>query len=144
MGGMDKEVTISITAGTVLKTLVILALAWFLFTIRSIVLIVLTAIVIASAVEPGITGLVKRKIPRIIAVIFVYVCLFAAGFVVFYFFVPTLLADFATFVTALPNYLDAFTHAGGLDQYAQILGICPSLRPFPRAICGMVLRARST
>lgn len=120
---MDKEVTISITAGTVVKALVILALAWFIYTIRGIVLIVLTAIVIASAVEPGIAALSKRKVPRILAVIFIYLCLFIAGFVVFYFFVPTVLTDFATFVTSLPNYLDAFTHIGGVDQYAQLLGL---------------------
>ncbi|HEV3244765.1 MAG TPA: AI-2E family transporter [Candidatus Paceibacterota bacterium] len=120
---MDKEVTISITAGTVLKTLIILALAWFIYTIRGIVLIVLTAIVIASAVEPGVAALVKRKIPRIISVIIVYLCLFALGFIVFYFFVPTVLTDLATFIGSLPIYLSAFTHAGGLDQYAQILGL---------------------
>src|SRR4029077_2570686 len=102
---MDKEVTISITAGTVLKTLVILTLAWFLYTIKGIVLIVLTAIVIASAVEPGVAALVKRKLPRIISVLLVYLCLFALGFIVFYFFVPTVLTDLATFIGSLPNYL---------------------------------------
>lgn len=120
---MDKEVNISITAGTVVKTLVILVLAWFLYTIRGIVLIVLTAIVIASAIEPGVAGLVRRKIPRIIAVIILYLGLCVAGFVIFYFFVPALLADFGTFVSSLPNYLDSFTHLGGVDQYAQLLGL---------------------
>ena len=126
---MDKEVTISITAGTVVKTLVILALAWFLFAIRGIVLIVLTAIVIASAVEPGVASLAKRKRPRVLSVIIVYVLLFVAVFVLFYFFVPVLLQDFATFVTSLPSYFDTFTRAGAFDQYAQILGL-----PAPSAI----------
>jgi predicted PurR-regulated permease PerM len=126
---MDKEVNISITAGTVVKTLVILALAWLIFEIRGLVLIVLTAIVIASAVEPGIAGLVKRRIPRVLAVIIVYVFLFVAVFFLFYFFVPVLLQDFATFVTSLPSYFDTFTRAGAFDQYAQILGL-----PQPSAI----------
>jgi len=120
---MDREVTISITAGTVVKTLVILILAWFLFVIRDIVLDVLTAIVIASAVEPGIASLTRRRIPRVLSVILIYLGLFAVGFVIFYFFVPTLLSDFATFVGALPSYITAFTHIGGIDQYAQLLGL---------------------
>lgn len=120
---MDKEVTISITAGTVLKTLVILALAWFIYTIRGIVLIVLTAIVIASAVEPGVAALVKRRLPRIIAVIFVYLCVFIVGFLLFYFFIPTLLTDFATFVGTWPTYLAIFTHSSNIAQYAQMLGL---------------------
>ncbi|HTR18448.1 MAG TPA: AI-2E family transporter [Candidatus Paceibacterota bacterium] len=119
----DRHVNISITSGTVVKTLVVLALAWLLFDIRDIVLIVLTAIVIASAVEPGVTGLVKRRVPRVIAVIFVYLCFAGAAFVFFYFFVPTLLSDLATFLVALPGYFDTFTHFGAFDQYAQLLGI---------------------
>jgi predicted PurR-regulated permease PerM len=120
---MDKEVTISITAGTVVKAIVILALAWFLFEIRGIVLIVLTAIVIASAVEPGVAGLVKRKVPRIISVIIIYVILFVAVFVLFYFFIPSLLTDFAQFFAQFPSYLNAFTHASLFSQYAQILNL---------------------
>src|SRR5665213_1404904 len=119
----DRPLTISITAGTVLKSILILVVAWFLFTIRSIVLIVLVAIVIASAIEPGVAGLVKRKVPRIIAVIFVYLCFAAAAFVFFYFFVPTLLSDLATFLTALPTYFDSFTHLSAFDQYSQLLGL---------------------
>lgn len=119
----DREINISITSGTVVKTLVILALAGFLFEIRGIVLIVLTAIVIASAVEPGVAALAKRKVPRIIGVIFVYLCFLAAAFVFFYFFVPTLLSDLATFLTSLPAYFDAFTHIGAFDQYAQLFGL---------------------
>jgi predicted PurR-regulated permease PerM len=119
----DREINISITSGTVVKTLVILALAWFLFEIRGIVLIVLTAIVIASAVEPGVASLHKRKIPRVIGVIIVYLCFFAVAFVIFYFFVPNLLADFATFLTSFPAYFATFTHLTVFDQYAQMLGI---------------------
>ncbi len=120
---MDRNTTISITAGTIVKALVILALAWFLYTIHDIVLIVLTAIVIASAVEPGVAGLVKRRFPRILAVIAIYLCIFIVGFVIFYFFVPTLLLDFATFVSSLPTYLDTFTRGAALNQYAQLLGL---------------------
>jgi predicted PurR-regulated permease PerM len=125
----DRNISISITAGTVVKTIVVLAIAWLIYSIRDTVLVVLTAIVLASAIEPGVTGLVQRKIPRILAVILVYLAIFAVAFVIFYFFVPSLLADLATFVTALPSYLDTFTHAGAFDQYAQILGL-----PLPSAI----------
>lgn len=120
---MDKEVTISITAGTVVKAIVVLALAWFLFEIRGVVLVVLTAIVISSAVEPGIAGLVKRKIPRIISVIIIYLVMFVVAFVVIYFFVPSVLTDFAQFFAQFPNYLNSFTHASLFSQYAQILNL---------------------
>jgi predicted PurR-regulated permease PerM len=120
---MDRQVNISITAGAVIKTLFVLALAWALYKTSWLVLDVLVAIVIASAVEPGVAKLMKFRFPRVVAVISVYLLMFAAFFIVFYFFVPLVLSDFATFISQMPTYLAAFTRAGAFDQYAQILGL---------------------
>ncbi len=120
---MDKQIHVSISAGTVVKTLFILALAWVAFEVRSIILDVLTAIVIASAIEPGVANLVKKRVPRVLAVIAIYLLLFLTFFVIFYFFLPSVLEDLATFIAQLPGYLDAFTRAGAFDSYAKILGV---------------------
>lgn len=120
---MDKQLNISITAGAVVKIIFVLALAWVAFTVRGIILDVLTAIVVASAVEPGVKKLMHYRFPRILAVIAIYLMIFLAFFVIFYFFLPSVLEDLATFISQLPNYLDAFTRAGAFDQYAQILGV---------------------
>jgi predicted PurR-regulated permease PerM len=126
----DRNITISITAGTVIKTVFILVAAWLLFTLRSIVLDVLTAVVIASAIEPGVAGLVRRKVPRLLAVILIYLVVFAVFFGLFYFFLPSVLEDFATFIAGLPTYIDAFTRTGAFDTYANILGVsAPSVIP---------------
>jgi predicted PurR-regulated permease PerM len=120
---MDRQVNISITAGTVVKALFIAAAAWAAWEVRWIILDVLTAIVIASAIEPGIRKLMHFRFPRVLAVIAVYLLMFLTFFVVFYFFLPSVLEDLATFIQQLPNYLDAFTRVGAFDQYAQILGV---------------------
>ena len=123
-----RHINISITSGTVIKTIFILLAAWVLFLLRGIVLDVLTAIVLASAIDPGVAALKRRKVPRVLAVLLIYLCFFAVFFVIFYFFLPSVLEDFATFVTGLPGYLDAFTRAGAFDSYASILGVpAPSL-----------------
>lgn len=119
----DRHFSISITAGTVVKTLLILAGAWLVYALRSEALIVVTAIVIASAVEPGVQALVRRRLPRVLSVIAVYAILIGSFFVLFYFFLPTVLADFATLLSSLPQYLEAFNRTGAFDQYANILGI---------------------
>src|ERR1700690_938210 len=126
----DRHINISITAGTVLKTIVILVFAWLIFTLRDVVLDVLTAVVIASAIEPGVRLLMRRRVPRVLAVLIIYLLLFAIFFVLFYFFFPSVLEDFGTFVATLPTYLDAFTRTGAFDTYANILGVpAPSLIP---------------
>jgi predicted PurR-regulated permease PerM len=117
------ETTITITAGTIIKALVILVLAWFIFTLRNLVLIVLTAIVIASAIEPAVKGLVRRRIPRLLAVIVVYVLLLAALFSIFYFFLPYIINDFSVFVASIPKYAQTLASSSAFNQYGQMIGL---------------------
>lgn len=119
----DRHFNISITAGTVVKAVAVLVIAWLLFVLRNIVLDVVAAIVIASAIEPGVRGLSGYKVPRTIAVIIIYLLIFVVFFGIFYFFLPSVLEDFATFVSSLPTYLDAFSRSHAFDTYANILGI---------------------
>ena len=122
-GVEERPLNISITMSTVVKTLLLLAGAWLLFYLRDLVLVVVTAIVLASAMEPGVAGLMKRKVPRLLSVIIIYILLFCVFFGMFYFFLPSVLEDLATFVSSLPSYLDAFSRVGAFDEYANILGI---------------------
>ena len=119
----DTHINISFTSGTVIKTIIILVVAALLYQLRSLALIVLTAIVIASAVEPGVRGLTRRGLPRILGVLCVYALLFGAFFVIFYFFLPSVLEDFATFAANIPKYLEALTSNGAFDTYTNILGL---------------------
>lgn len=119
----DGHVNISITSGAVVKTIVVLALAWLLWILRDVALIVLTAIVIASAVEPGVRVFMRQRVPRLLAVLAVYVLLFSVFAVLFYFFFPSVLEDFATFVASLPAYLEYLTSASAFDTYTNILGL---------------------
>ncbi len=119
----ERILNISITPGTVVKALVILALAALFYQIIDIVLLVLVAITIASAIEPGVAALVTRKIPRVLSVILIYLLMFSVFFVLFYFFLPSVLEDFAAFISQLPTYLESFTRSGAFDTYSTILGL---------------------
>lgn len=126
----DRQLTISITAGTVLKTIVLLAAVSLLFYLRDLVLVVVTAVVIASAIEPGVRALMRRKIPRLLSVLAIYFAMILAFFSIFYFFLPSVLEDVATFVGSLPAYVEAFNAAGAFDQYTRILGLnLPAVSP---------------
>lgn len=119
----EKDFTISITTGTIVKTLVVLAGAWLLFYLRDLVLVVLTAVVIASAMDPAVRAFMRWKVPRIAAVIILY--LLVIGFIagMFYVFVPSLLGDFTGLISSLPNYLDLLNRIGAYNQYADIFGL---------------------
>lgn len=100
-----KDINVHISSGTIIKTLlfgILVALLWFL---RDIVLVVLTAVVIASAMEPGIRFLMRYRLHRVLAVISMYLTAAIAFFGILFLFIPPVLNDAAAFLAQLPNTL---------------------------------------
>lgn len=97
---------IHITTGTLVRAaLVVLAFA-LLFALRDIVLVVLSAVVIASALEPLTLRLLQFGASRLVSVLSIYIVLAFLFVGVFYFFVPSLLSDAASFLRAVPAALE--------------------------------------
>lgn len=130
---MDKEMRIFITPGTIFSALFIVAAAYVFWLLRDLVLLVVTAIVIASAIEPGIIFFIRWNIPRFVAALFVYVLVFGSVFVLLFFFFPPIIADAAGFLSAMPQYLDTINapasfsditnigEQGGIQSFVQTL-----------------------
>ena len=108
---MGKEIRISITSGTIFTALLIGAGVYVFWLLRDLALLVLTAIVIASAIEPGIAFLIRRRVPRFVAALLMYVFVFGALFSILYFFFPPIIADAAKFISVMPQYLDTINIA---------------------------------
>lgn len=117
------DTTISITTGTIIKTLVVLAFAWLVWFLRDLVLIVLTAVVIASAMDPAVRALMRYRMPRILAVILLYCIVIGSLVGLFYLFVPQVVGEAARFIAELPNYLDILNRIGAYNEYADIFGL---------------------
>lgn len=98
-----KDTVISITTGTIVKAIAIIVGFWILYILRDLILVVVTAVIIASSIEPLVKFLGRNRIPRIPAVLFVYLSLAGLFAGVFYSFVPPLLGDFADFSQKLPS-----------------------------------------
>jgi predicted PurR-regulated permease PerM len=101
---MDRQ--ISISTGTFVKAIIIGAGAYALWILKDLVLLVLTAVVLASAVEPGVAFFVKHRIPRVFAVVGLYIAIFGSLFSIFYVFIPPVLDDSQSFLQSVPQYLD--------------------------------------
>jgi len=92
-----------------MTALFVIAGAYVFWLLRNLVLLVLTAIIIASAIEPGIMFFIRRHIPRFFSAILVYVLVFGSIFSLIYFFFPPIIADAANFLSAAPQYLDTIS-----------------------------------
>ena len=102
-----KEQTIHISIGTIVKTIVVILLFVLLFVLKNLVLVLLMSIVIASAVEPATQWFVRRKFPRLFAIILIYlsiaICLIG---IVFLLLLP-LLSESIVFLRNVPTYFNA-------------------------------------
>ncbi len=102
-----KDVSVTITSGSIVNAILfvlLIALLWFL---RDIVLIVLTAVVIASAMEPATRFWMHYGVARVLAVILMYLLIAFIFFSVLFFFIPPVLDDAASFLIQLPQALSS-------------------------------------
>ena len=100
-------VSISITPGTVVTFFAVGVGLWGLFYLKDLVLIILTAVVLSSAVEPGVQWFMRYRFHRVAAVAAIYLIIFGTIFAVAYAFFPPLLKETAGFAAELPQYLES-------------------------------------
>lgn len=114
MSKENQPILISITPGAILRIIAIIILFYFLFIVRDLVLVLLTSVVIASAVEPFAAWFVSKKIPRVISVLIIYITTLLLCGIVFYIFVPTLIGDIRGLINNLPDYVNTLSDKAGL------------------------------
>ena len=98
---------IEIGSSTIIRTILFLLLFAFLYFIRDLVIVIIAAVVIASAIEPATRWFVRHKVPRIPAVILIYLVILTIIAFVFYFFIPTLLSDIFDLLSQAPEYIES-------------------------------------
>lgn len=102
---MTNENTISISSGTILRVLLFAGLALLLYDLIHVVLVVLTAVVLASAIEPGVSALARHRVPRILSVILIYMGMMAGITLFIIFFLPPLVSSISDLVSQAPEYV---------------------------------------
>lgn len=98
---------INISGGSVFKAIVVLCLFYFAFLLKDLILVILMATVIASAVEPITKWFVSKKIPRVLSVILIYLVLVLILSGTIYFLLLPLLAESSDVLRNLPTYFSS-------------------------------------
>ncbi|TSC67706.1 MAG: hypothetical protein CEO19_89 [Parcubacteria group bacterium Gr01-1014_73] len=113
----------NISAGAIVKTIIVVGLFFLLYFLRDIVLVVLVAVLIASAIEPMIRWLKKYGVARVLSVVVIYISLGLILAGLFYFLLPTFLNDLSGLLGTLPKYLDSvnFWQPSGDNLFTNIL-----------------------
>jgi predicted PurR-regulated permease PerM len=109
MDKSENKLNIIISTGTLIRIIVVFVVAFLLYKMLDLVLVVLTSVVIASAIEPIINWFGKYKIKRIFAVITTYLCLVLVFSGLLYFFIPPVLEEASNLLSSAPQYLNSLT-----------------------------------
>lgn len=116
---MEQSQQIHLSATSVFKAALVLIGLYVVYLLRDLVLVLLTAVVIASAVEPGARWFVRHKVPRIIGVLTIYlgIAIIVSG--IFFFMVPPLLQDTSSFLRQIPQYIESIPLLQGVESISE-------------------------
>lgn len=145
--------TISISTDTMIRAILLVSLVALLFFLKDLVLIIITAVVIASAIEPGILRLKKWHISRVPAVIIIYLSVAAVFIAIFYFVVPPFLDDAVNFLNTLPDKLTVIentnlnniipSHFSQVNSLIPLKDVVESIRGFAAGASGGLFNVTS-
>lgn len=94
---------VQIDFSSIFKAVLVLVVLYALFLVRDVLLIIVTAVVIASAVEPATRWFVERRVPRTVAVVMIYLAVFSVLLGVVFLFVPTFINEASNLLQNIPS-----------------------------------------
>ncbi len=116
---------VEISHKTIIFTLVLLAGLWLLLQIRDILFLLFISFILMSALRPIIEWLEDRKIPRLVAIFFIYAIVFGVFGVMIAGMIPTLIAQSGKLFTEIPNFLSRMFPYVSLDVQSLYQQIAP-------------------
>jgi predicted PurR-regulated permease PerM len=97
----------SITTGTIFRVVLIGIFFYTLFILKDLVLTIISAVVVASAVEPAAVWFEKRRVPRTLAVVFVYLITALIFGGIFLYFIPILFKETLNILGTFPTLVES-------------------------------------
>jgi predicted PurR-regulated permease PerM len=129
---MQENRVLDISWGTILKISLAFLVFYILYLIRDILVWFIFALIISVLFNPAIKFLQKLKVPRVLAVIFIYVAVFGILGLLVYLTAPMFIAEIKQFSQLFPQYfekvapplkslgIEAFE---SMDNFTQALGL---------------------
>jgi len=103
---MNGEKVLDISWGTIFKIIIVSVSFYILYLIRDILIWFVFALVISILLNPPIEFLQRRKVPRVIAVIFLYLAVFGLLSLLVYLAASFFINEIQQFAQFLPQYLE--------------------------------------
>lgn len=102
----NRPININITTSAIIKIVLIFLLLYFLVLIKDILAALFVALILASAVDPWVDFMQKRKIPRGVSILFIYLVLFIILSSVIYLIIPPIATEVSELASNFPRILE--------------------------------------
>ncbi|MEK7640772.1 MAG: AI-2E family transporter [Patescibacteria group bacterium] len=124
---------ISISWGSLWKVALMLLLVTILFIARDILVAIFLAIVISAALDPVVSWLEKRRVPRLLGTLGIYIILIFVLALLAYAIVPIALSEFNTLLGSLGKY------SGTLFEFIDTSGFIESINQALSKVTNLLL-----
>lgn len=98
------QITINISSLTIIKIIGIFLILGFLYLIRDVLIIVFISGILAAALNPMVNFLQRKKIPRIIAILFIFLILLSILGLIITAIIPIFTEQFSQIIENFPQW----------------------------------------
>jgi predicted PurR-regulated permease PerM len=105
----SKIQTFHISTLTIIKVIAILLILWFLYLILDVLTIIFASVILAILIDPLADWFEKKKVPRSLAVLLVYLILISLLSLMIALVIPPVISQFHQLIEKLPVYWQKFT-----------------------------------
>lgn len=116
----SSHIKITISYQSIFRVVLVLIGLAFLYTIRAVLGLLIVSVILAAAINPWVTWLQKRKIPRGLAILVIYLVLFVILGITIAALIPPLKEQVGQLKLHYPVYYEALL--GGDSSNSQIIG----------------------
>ncbi|MFH1867247.1 MAG: AI-2E family transporter [Patescibacteria group bacterium] len=98
------KTTFDISLSTIIKIALVIFGIYFLYLVLDIIALLFVAVIVAAAFGPWVDWFQRRRIPRPLGVVFIYLIIFLLIASIIFLIIPPLVEQIRQLATALPNY----------------------------------------
>jgi len=103
---MEDEKILDISWGTILKIAIVFLGLYLLYLLKDILISIIFALIISILFNPAVNFLEKKRLPRIIATLFIYVAFFSIFSLLLYWTIPVFIFEIHQFTQLFPQYFE--------------------------------------
>lgn len=138
MAQPDRDVHLTISMESILRIVLVGLVLWFLYGIRSVLAVLLVSLIFSSAIDPWVSSMQRRGIPRAIGILLILVIALGIVSLVVALFIPALVREVRDVAQSFPTLYERLAKTTAFDQFFSqpevVEGIRKSLQSFDQAL----------